>query len=97
MYGPGTDGFLIASSQGDFTYNLYRRTAPHELLRKVAVADGPNADGCERTDGIDAVAAPLGPAFPRGLFVCQDNTNIEPAKGNQNFKYVPLEAIVPLP
>jgi 3-phytase len=97
VYGPGTTGFLIASSQGDFTYNVYRRAAPHEFLRKVAVVDGPNADGCQRTDGIDAIAAPLGPAFPRGLFVCQDNTNTEPAKGNQNFKYVPLEEVVPLP
>jgi 3-phytase len=97
VYGPRTTGFLIASSQGDHTYNVYRRGAPHEFVRKVAVVDGTAADGCQRTDGIDAVAAPLGPAFPRGLFVCQDNTNTEPAKGNQNFKYVPLEEVVPLP
>ncbi len=96
VYGQGEGGFLIASSQGDHTYNVYRRAAPHEFLRKVAVVDGPHADGCQRTDGIDAVAAGLGPAFPRGLFVCQDNTNTEPAKGNQNFKYVPLEQVVPL-
>jgi 3-phytase len=95
VYGAGGSGFLIASSQGDFTYNVYRREPPHEFLRKVAVVDGPKADGCQRTDGIDAVATPLGPAFPHGLFVCQDNTNTEPAKGNQNFKYVPLEQVVP--
>jgi 3-phytase len=95
VYGPGTSGYLIASSQGDHTYNVYRREAPHEFLRKVSVVAGPKADGCERTDGIDAVATPLSPAFPRGLFVCQDNANTEPAAGNQNFKYVPLEAVVP--
>jgi 3-phytase len=95
VYGPGTSGFLIASSQGDHTYNVYRREAPHEFLRKVAVVAGPKADGCQRTDGIDAVAAPLGPTFPHGLFVCQDNTNTEPAAGHQNFKYVPLEEVVP--
>jgi myo-inositol-hexaphosphate 3-phosphohydrolase len=95
VYGPGTSGFLIASSQGDHTYNVYRREAPHEFLRKVAVVTGPKADGCQRTDGIDAVATPLGPAFPHGLFVCQDNTNTEPAAGHQNFKYVPLEGVVP--
>lgn len=97
VYGPGNSGFLIASSQGDHTYNVYRREPPHEFLRKVAVVEGSKADGCQRTDGIDATAIPLGPAFPRGLFVCQDNTNTEPAKGNQNFKYVPLEEVVPHP
>jgi myo-inositol-hexaphosphate 3-phosphohydrolase len=94
VYGPGTSGFLIASSQGDHTYTVYRRAPPHEFLRKVSVAAGPKADGCQRTDGIDAVAAALGPSFPHGLFVCQDNTNTEPAEGNQNFKYVPLEQVV---
>ncbi|MGH9039769.1 MAG: phytase [Acidimicrobiia bacterium] len=96
VYGPAGTGFLVASSQGDFTFNVYRREAPHEFLRKVQVADGPAADGCERTDGIDAVAADFGPAFPKGIFVCQDNTNTEPAEGNQNFKYVPLDEVVPL-
>jgi myo-inositol-hexaphosphate 3-phosphohydrolase len=38
----------------------------------------------------------LGPDFPHGLFVCQDNTNTKPGvEGNQNFKYVPLDAIIP--
>jgi 3-phytase len=96
VYGPGNTGYLIASSQGDHTYTVYRREPPHEFLRKVSVVAGPNADGCQRTDGIDAAATALGPAFPRGLFVCQDNTNTEPSKGNQNFKYVPLEQVVPL-
>jgi 3-phytase len=95
VYGPGGTGFLIASSQGDYTFNVYQREAPHSFLRKVQVAGGPAADGCERTDGIDAVAGDFGPAFPRGLFVCQDNANTKPADGNQNFKYVPLGQVVP--
>jgi myo-inositol-hexaphosphate 3-phosphohydrolase len=32
------------------------------------------ADGCSITDGIDDVPWYLGPDFPHGLFVCQDNT-----------------------
>jgi 3-phytase len=92
----GGGGFLLASSQGDDSFNVYRRQAPHEFVRKVRVSGGPRADGCERTDGIDAVAVNLGPAFPEGLFVCQDNHNTAPAPGNQNFKYVPLEQVVPL-
>ena len=92
---PGADGFLLASSQGDFTFTVYRRSPPHEFVRKVSVVAGPGVDGCDRTDGIDAVAANLGPGFPHGLFVCQDNVNSDP-DANQNFKYVPLEQVVPL-
>jgi 3-phytase len=43
------------------------------------------------TDGIDATAASLGPAFPQGVFVAQDGKN---DSGNQNFKLVPWQAIV---
>ncbi len=93
---PGGGGYLIASSQGDYTYTVYRSTAPYDFIRKVKVTGSATSDGCERTDGIDAVAANLGPAFPQGIFVCQDNTNKEPAPGNMNFKFVRLEHVVPL-
>ena len=93
---PGAGGYLIASSQGDHSYTVYRSSAPYEFVRKVQVVKSATSDGCERTDGIDAVAANLGPAFPRGLFVCQDNQNQDPAPGNQNFKFVPLESFLPL-
>jgi 3-phytase len=95
VHGPAGSGYLLASSQGDYTYNVYRREEPHEFVRKVQVAGGSEADGCERTDGIDAALGDFGPAFPQGIFVCQDNTNTEPAAGGQNFKYVPLEQVVP--
>jgi 3-phytase len=91
--------FLLASSQGDSTFGLYNLdllTAPYQLLRKFRVSTGGQADGCSITDGIDATNVWLGPGFPHGLFVCQDNTNTEPGvEGNQNFKYMPLDAIIP--
>jgi 3-phytase len=91
--------FLLASSQGDSAFGVYRLdllTAPYQLLRKFRVSTGPLADGCSITDGIDATSLWLGPEFPHGLFVCQDNTNTRPSpEGNQNFKYVPLDAIIP--
>jgi 3-phytase len=91
--------FLLASSQGDSTFGLYTldlRTAPYQLLRKFRVSSGATADGCSITDGIDATNASLGADFPHGLFVCQDNTNTTPGtEGNQDFKYVPLDAIIP--
>lgn len=41
-------------------------------------------------DGIDVTSASLGPAFPHGVFVAQDNEN---DGGHQNFKLVPWQAI----
>jgi 3-phytase len=91
--------FLLASSQGDSTFGLYNLdllTAPYQLLRKFRVSTGSQADGCSITDGIDTTNVWLGPDFPHGLFVCQDNTNTKPGvEGNQNFKYVPLDTIIP--
>ncbi|MEW6474917.1 MAG: phytase [Actinomycetota bacterium] len=91
--------FLLASSQGDSAFAVYSLdllTVPYPLLRKFRVTGGIQADACSITDGIDATSLWLGPEFPHGLFVCQDNTNTDPATaGNQNFKFVPLHAIIP--
>ena len=47
------------------------------------------------SDGIEAVAANLGPDFPSGIFVCHDGRNTEPGPaGNQNFKFVRLERLL---
>jgi 3-phytase len=90
-------GYLLASSQGDDSFVAYRRHPPHEFVTKFKVVDGPAADGCSRTDGIDALAANLGPAFPQGVFSCQDDQNTGPGTvGNQNFKLVRLEHILDL-
>jgi 3-phytase len=91
--------FLLASSQGDSAFGVYALdllTAPYQLLRKFRISEGSRADGCSITDGIDATSLWLGPEFPHGLFVCQDNTNVAPSTtGNQNFKFVRLDAIIP--
>ena len=100
VYQPGDAGYLIASSQADSnrlnSYLVYERQDGNAFTREVRVVDGPQADGCSRTDGIDALAADLGPTFPNGVFICQDNKNSAPASGNQNLKLVPLERIVGL-
>lgn len=93
-------GHLIASAQNVAEphrswFNVYDLTTL-ALVRSVRVAAGTTSDDCDRTDGIAASAAPLGAAFPTGLFVCQDNYNSQPGTtGNQNFKFVPLERILP--
>lgn len=97
VYQPGDTGYLIASSQGENSFVVYRREGANEFVRELIVISGSEADGWSHTDGIDAVAANLGPAFPQGMFSCQDDVNTAPGRsGNQSFKYVRLEKIVRL-
>lgn len=81
-------GVLIASVQGRSRYALYDRQTNVYLgaFQIGASADG-RADAVSGTDGIDVVSAPLGDAFPLGLFVAQDDENTDP-RALQNFKYV---------
>jgi 3-phytase len=92
-YGKDGVGYLIASSQGNHSYVVYRRESNNEFVKKFRVGAGEGVDGCEETDGIDVTTANLGPAFPHGVFVVQDGFN---DKGNQNFKLVPLQSIITL-
>jgi 3-phytase len=92
-YGKDGAGYLMASSQGDHSYVVYRREGNNEFVKKFRVGNGDGIDGCEETDGIDVTSANLGSAFPQGVFVVQDGFN---DKGNQNFKLTPLQAIVKL-
>lgn len=98
--GPGA-GYLMASAQaGSDTANyfaVYDRAGSNDFVRTFSVVTGSTVDGCARTDGIAAWAGDLGPSFPHGVFVCQDNVNTTPgSSGNQNFKLVPLERVVAL-
>jgi myo-inositol-hexaphosphate 3-phosphohydrolase len=92
---PGGRGYLLASSEGDSTFAVYRRGKDQAWLGQREVVDGDAADGCSDSDGIETVAADLGAEFPAGIFVCHDGRNTAPgATGNQNFKYVRLERIL---
>ena len=83
-------GYLVASSQGNDTYIVYRRDGRNEFVGSFRIAPGEEIDGAEETDGIDICADELGDAFPRGLFIAQDGFN---DNGNQNFKVVPWEDV----
>jgi 3-phytase len=93
------NGLLIASSQGDQDHDSYfsifdRRTGA--FRSSFRIVDGANADGCSHTDGVAATSRSLGPNFPNGVFICQDNVNTVPGKaGNQDFKLTRLEKIRP--
>jgi len=87
-------GYLIASSQGNNTYVIYRREQNNAYVKTFSITASNSIDAVEDTDGIDVTMASLGPAFPLGIFVAQDGIN---DKGNQNFKLVPLQSIISAP
>ncbi len=95
-------GYVIVSSQNVANpnasyFNVYERGAGNDFVNTFRVANGTTSDDCDRTDGITAVTANLGSAFPNGMFVCQDNNNDLPGtSGNQDMKMVKLENVVDL-
>jgi len=80
--GAGNGGWLVASSQGDNAYTLYR-LADERFAGRFRIGQG-RFGSTQETDGIAVMAGDFGPAFPHGLMVAQDGDN-SPA---QNFKLV---------
>jgi 3-phytase len=81
-------GYLLASSQGNDTFAVYDRRPPHAHLLTFQVGDNAalGIDYVSHTDGIEVMNLGLGPAFPEGVLVVQDDSN---PGANQNFKLVP--------
>jgi len=89
IYEQGDKGFIIASSQGNFSYAVFDRQANNRYLGSFKIIDSSNIDGVQETDGLAIVSDSLGVDFPHGIIVFQDGFNFE--KGSpraQNFKYV---------
>ncbi len=86
----GTNGgLLVASSQGDNAYALYRLPdmVPAGRFR---IASG-TLGSTEETDGIALVGGDFGSDYPEGLFVAQDGDN---RPGAQNFKLVSWRSVL---
>ena len=76
--------YLIASSQGDSNFPVWRIDgATPEYKGRFKVVDGA-VDGVTGTDGLAAASGAVGP-FPDGVVVIQDDVN---DVGTQNFKYI---------
>jgi 3-phytase len=82
-------GWLVASSQGDNAFALYRlpEVSPAGRFRIGKGAFG----ATEETDGIALDGRDFGASYPDGLFVAQDGVN---APSAQNFKLVSWRAIM---
>lgn len=90
-----TAGYIFVSNQGVNTYSVFTREAPHTYVKTFRVARGAACiDEVTGSDGIEVNAANLGPAFPHGAFVTQDDSN---PGSTQNFKLVPLDHILGTP
>lgn len=85
----GSSGYLLASSQGNFSYAVFERGGDNRYLGSFKITNSETVDGVEETDGIDAVSASLGKNFPKGLFAAQDGFNYKNGQlQRQNFKLV---------
>lgn len=86
----GRRGYLIASSQGRSEFVVYRREEMNEPVGRFRIGAGGGIDAVSSTDGIAACSCALGPRFPAGVLVVQDDDNGgEP----QNFKLLSWSAI----
>lgn len=86
LYSTGPErGYLVASSQGTHSYAVYRREGANEPLGSFRLVTGNGIDTVSETDGLELVSVPLGPRFPEGLLVVQDDKNEGLTK---NFKLV---------
>jgi len=83
----GRQRYLIASSQGDDTFPVFRITEEGETyLGRFTVVARDDIDGVTHTDGLDAWSGPIG-RYPEGALAIHDD-NEEPLEGQQNYKIV---------
>jgi 3-phytase len=89
-YAQDGDGYLIASSQGSNTYAMFERDGDNAYVTSFRITTG-SIDAAVESDGIEVTNAPLGPLWPDGLFIAQDDHN----EGfSRNFKLVSWGDIV---
>lgn len=87
----GGQTYLIASSQGDSTYPVWRITGTgtdraYDYVGRFAIVEGDTIDGVTHTDGLDAWSGPIGP-WSQGAIAFHDD-NDRPNPGQQNYKIV---------
>lgn len=89
----GAEGrYLVASSQGIHRYGIFPLKGDEvpTCVGLVEIAAGA-VDGVSETDGLDAVALPMGANYPRGMLAVMDDQNEE---FTTNFKFVSFADIL---
>lgn len=89
-----TEGYLIASSQGNNSFNIYNRNEPHAYIGSFTIKENSSIDRVSDSDGIEIINAYLNNDFKEGLLVVQDGKNTgENAVPKENFKLLSLAEI----
>ncbi|MBP9873341.1 MAG: phytase [Haliscomenobacter sp.] len=90
-----TTGYLLASSQGNFTFAVFERQGANRYLGSFKIGDGPHSDGVGETDGLEVSPRNFGGPFSSGMLVTQDgeNTNQSKKPAPQNFKYISWDRV----
>lgn len=95
LYTTEGGGYLVASSQGNFSYAVFDRMGDNAYINSFKIITKDDVDGVEETDGLEIVPNALGAAYPKGLMVVQDGFNY---RGDtllpQNFKFVSFEQVL---
>lgn len=68
----GGPAYLVVSSQGDDTFQIYDLEAPHRHRGWFTVGGEPSIRSVTGTDGLAVTREDLGPLFPHGLLVVHD-------------------------
>lgn len=94
-YTSNRTGYLMVSSQGNSSYLVYQREGDNSYIDTFVIGRNSTKgiDAVQGTDGIDVTNANLGPSFPQGVFIAQDDANDVSGQNYQNFKLVPWESI----
>ncbi len=94
----GAKTWLIASSQGDSAFAVWRVDGAAPVYAgRFSVMAARGVDGITGTDGLDAMGGAIG-SFPKGLLVIQDDVDSEgealsTTRQRQNFKLVDWRAV----
>ncbi len=85
--------YLVASSQGNFSYPIFEIGNPDKYIASFVIKDG-IIDGAEETDGLEIIDTYVNETFPKGFMVVQDGFNFkDDTLQSQNFKYISLDKI----
>jgi 3-phytase len=93
LYKSKNNTYLLASSQGNFSFALFEVGKSEHYLFSFIIEDG-MIDGVEETDGIEIVSFPVNNKYPEGLLIVHDGYNFQKDSIQaQNFKYISWEKI----
>ena len=93
LYKTNNKTYLIASSQGNFSYAIFEINEPDKYITSFVINDG-TIDGVEETDGLEITNVSINKQFPKGFMVVHDGFNFSnDSIKQQNFKFISLEKI----